>query len=417
MSGNVEAIDKVVELHYKDIVYFSVKKVGIQEGEDVAQQALTRIIDNLGSLKDPAKLKPWMTSIVNNMCMDHLRAKKRDRNHTLTEAELEDGALLAIEEAQPEFLPEKAALDAELREVLLLIIDTLPANYADCLRLYYHDGMKYSEIAEALDIPLKKVKNDMYNGMALLKKRFEKETGTQYRYGAVAAGALPVLAQVMQAESATIVTPDMASRILENAHQHALALAAAATTATAATAGEGTATATAGEAATTTTTTAAATATKATGALAAKIAGTIAVAGIAVTAGIFALMQTDAAQPEPAPEPEPMAIAPTPTPTQETPINTLADMIGTSEATQLETMVAQGTTTPQWNDFIQHIGAQAERMAEEPDSLYTVYLLRKQDKQLMLATKESATGTLQAIYQFGPIEDLPYMSRVILMFP
>lgn len=41
--------------------------------------------------------------------------------------------------------------------------------------MYHNEGMKYTEISEALGLPLSMVKNRIYRGRKLLKEILEKE--------------------------------------------------------------------------------------------------------------------------------------------------------------------------------------------------------------------------------------------------
>lgn len=392
IRGDNEAVNKVVELYYQDILYFTISQIGnVQDGEDVAQQAITRIITGLNTLKKPEKVKSWMMSIVHNDCMNYMKKKYRIKKMMAFEDEFDDDALLSIEEADREFLPEEALLDEELRKQVLEVIDTLPQNYAETLRLRYLVGLKNSEIVDVLKVNTKKVENDLAHAKSLFKKKLEDKTGIRYHFSAVPLGAAPLLSQVFEAGRADVVTPEMAQRVLAAAHEQAIIQGASFIPTHFGSSGYA-------------------------------AIGTSLVTVVVAGAGIvYALNQNPEVEPEPAPEPAvEVRVQPEdkPEPAKEAPILTIADMIGEEEAATLETFEAGGADADSWQAFIARIGAEAEHKASEPDYVYTMYLLYKQDKQLMLADRTSIDGaTVEIISSFGSIEEVPRMASVIFMFP
>ena len=63
------------------------------------------------------------------------------------------------------------AVDEDINKALL----SLPDKYLTPIVMYHNEGMKYTEISEALDLPLSMVKNRIYRGRKLLKEILEKE--------------------------------------------------------------------------------------------------------------------------------------------------------------------------------------------------------------------------------------------------
>ena len=398
IKGNAEAINKVIDLYYKDILYFAIKKVGRQDGEDVAQQALSQMIDKLETLRDPSKLKSWMMSVVYNSCVDHMRsANVRDRyfNDKFDyETEFEE-----IEDRDPFSVPEEAFKSAEMRKLISQLIDELPSHYADSLRLHYLDGLSYAEIAEVRGVDIRKVKNDMYRGLILLRKRFEEETDGWFRYGAAPVAALPALSAILADDKAVVVTPDIAS-------SSSLALM-----------GE--------QAAATTSTTLTVLMSLLQGVSVFKVVGVSAAAILSATAiasGIFFLadgVSEEDALLSPAIESQQIIeTAPEPEAEAEADIQTVADMIGADEAALLASYQAGSADAAEWQVFLDHIGAELVDQGVETDHLYRLYCLEKQDKQLVLAQRQAqGIGAVEVIAQFRQKAELPLMLEVILMFP
>lgn len=70
---------------------------------------------------------------------------------------------------------ESTYLDKERSSAINKALLSLPDKYLTPIVMYHNEGMKYTEISEALDLPLSMVKNRIYRGRKLLKEILEKE--------------------------------------------------------------------------------------------------------------------------------------------------------------------------------------------------------------------------------------------------
>ena len=416
-AGDTKAAGLLVEHYYRDIMYFAIKKVGRQDAEDVAQQAVIQIIRSITSLKDPAKYKSWMFGVVRNSCMDFLRKRAGAPSVSIQDEKIEE-KLLEAQESFEDVLPEEAYLNEETRQNVINMIDDLPDNYATCLRLYYHDELSYKEIAEVLEVSVTKVQNDMQRGIALLRKRYADYNTNMPRFGVGALASAPILSQILEIDCQTSVSADMLVRLADGV-QSALVAGAGGV-------------AVAGSAAMHTTNTAQTTSAigtshgtqvliakstsfaKIAGITAASIAAVGLVAGIAV----FAINSQQASlqinTPTNTLSKEESSIPPT---TPDLSINTTADMIGTNEAALLDAYCAHGVSAQEWDGFIQEIDARVHDISESQGYIYTLFTIEKLDKQLLLLSKlDTASATLEVRQQFGVTAELPRMFEVIMMF-
>ena len=396
MRGNPEAIGKVIGLYYKDIFYFATKKVGAQDAEDVSQQAISEIINDFGKLRDPAKIRSWMMRVVRNSCLDYMR-KDKLTNKLFTPIENDEQLLHEPQEESYEFLPEAALANAETRNQVLSCIDTLPENYAEVMRLYYLEELDYDEIAEVLQIPRRKVKNDLYNARILFKKNFENNTGIKMRLALTPLASVPILTEILKEECNQLATPALLERLnsfTNSAMQSKLGATASSTLGSFGAQGSP---------------------------LATKI--LVSCLAFAAVAGIgIAFVAGNQAQPAPAPAstseaPAAPAAGESEATTPEAPIETLSDMIGAQNAALLENYAQQGTNKASAQAFLTSIGADHYNSSYEQQYYYALYVLEKQDKQLILATRSIAhEETLNIRYEFRPTQEPPRMLKVALMF-
>lgn len=389
IQGDNKSISSLIEKYYGRILYTAIQRFGIDIGTDVAHKAVVEVIQSLKNLKDPEKFEIWMMRVVRFVCINELKLKYRDQK-VFTEFENGDPDTYYVETDDQEFIPEDYIIHLEKRERVLEVIKTLPQNYQDALIDFFFHQMTYEEMAEVNGSDKTKIRNDLYRGKMLLKKRLEAIEGKEFTYS-VGIGALPILSQIFQADVAATLTPNICTGFIGGAQKALSRLG-----------GSG------GSIGATTTT------------VAMKVvAGSIMAVGLA--GGIILAVNYNGIK-EPVTQP-PVAITSTVQTTEATTeeiavvINTLEDMIGVDEAEQLNGFQARTLDKSKWLDFIEHIGAEVETVSIEHDQKYTMYLLYKQDKQLVLAERSNTrSNDLEVFYQFGDIDEPPRMIKIILEF-
>ncbi len=122
--------------------------------EDATQEALLHAYRRLGSLRDPARFRPWLYAILEHAALTGWRRRRRGRT-----------AVLAEEDAVAEGIPVgngweeegdgEEEGDTKQRPELRAVRDSLealPPIYAEALRLRYVDGLSSREMAEALGL-------------------------------------------------------------------------------------------------------------------------------------------------------------------------------------------------------------------------------------------------------------------------
>src|SRR6478735_1885926 len=113
-----------------------------RELADILQEVFVQALSSVGSLRDPAALKPWLLRIATNCARRTLRARSR-------RAWLR---FFADADEEARFEPATAMLDTEGRETVRAVYAALarmPADERIAFALRYIDGMELTEVAEA----------------------------------------------------------------------------------------------------------------------------------------------------------------------------------------------------------------------------------------------------------------------------
>jgi RNA polymerase sigma factor (sigma-70 family) len=112
---------------------------------------------------EPGRASPitWMATIARNRAIDALRRQPRARMVEISEAaDIADTAPLA--DAQ--------LLVAQDGQALHLCLDQLEARHAQAIRTAFFDGLTYSELADAMAVPLGTIKSWIRRGLIRLKE-------------------------------------------------------------------------------------------------------------------------------------------------------------------------------------------------------------------------------------------------------
>jgi RNA polymerase sigma-70 factor (ECF subfamily) len=134
------------------------------DAADLTQEAFIRLFRVLPQYNGESRFTTWLYRLVVNLGRDELRRRGRQvpLAPVATEDEPDPVARVADDDrwASPELALASRELSGEVRRALA----QLEEHYRLVLTLYYFDDMKYTDIAEILDIPLNTVKSHIRRG-------------------------------------------------------------------------------------------------------------------------------------------------------------------------------------------------------------------------------------------------------------
>lgn len=132
--------------------------------EDVAQDAFLRVHRGLPHFRGESSLATWIYRIVANVAFE-ARGRERPQDRSLDDdaAGLTPGAR------------DRAFSDFELRDRLDKAMARLPEHYRVLVHGHYVKGVKYEDLAAALDLPLGTVKTHLFRAKRLLRQALEGE--------------------------------------------------------------------------------------------------------------------------------------------------------------------------------------------------------------------------------------------------
>lgn len=140
------------------------------EAEDVVQDAFLRAFRAFGGFRGE-NAKPWLLAIVRNAAFRAIQNRKRSARFFILSGDVKgsDGQVVA-EIASDDPSAESVLLAAEDRERLHAALGALPIDYREIIVLREMEGLSYSEISEAVAIPIGTVMSRLSRARAELRE-------------------------------------------------------------------------------------------------------------------------------------------------------------------------------------------------------------------------------------------------------
>ena len=146
------------------------------DAEDLVAESITRAWQGRDSLVDAGAFRAWMFRILNNTFISERRKLlARPREVVPVDESADEGAFSIFERLHQPFLlwfasPEQEFLDKVLREDLDRALADLPEHHRVVVVLADVEGLKYGEIAEALDVPIGTVRSRLARARGALQR-------------------------------------------------------------------------------------------------------------------------------------------------------------------------------------------------------------------------------------------------------
>lgn len=182
-KGEEKALNQLVSLWYKRIYNYVYKYCSDEDTTtEIAQQTFIAMFRSIKKLKDIDRFKPWLYRIATNFCYEESRKRKRNRTVSLTVTKGEDDTEEQMEVGEAKgnlFNPERSFQQEEIKDILLSALSELSGDQRTVVIMKEYEGLKFTEIAEALNDSENTVKTRLYRGLKNLKEILERRNITR----------------------------------------------------------------------------------------------------------------------------------------------------------------------------------------------------------------------------------------------
>lgn len=158
-----EAFVKIFRQYYANLVHFTARFIPDKSScEDIVQEAFIRVWTNRKKLETDTSIRSYLISLVQNLALNELRHRKvkmqyQDMNHE-TILSLSPDEHMFFSELSDAYETALARLEPEVRETLMLS---------------RQEKMKYSEIAQRLNISVRTVESRISKGLKFLQQNLQ----------------------------------------------------------------------------------------------------------------------------------------------------------------------------------------------------------------------------------------------------
>lgn len=176
-QGDSQALTQLVlsQQHYVYSIAMSVLKHP-EDAADLSQEAFIRLFRALPQYNGESRFTTWLYRLVVNMCRDELRRRGRQVPITAPSSDEDEADQMAGVADDDRWADPAQALDSrEVRDQVRRALAQLEEHYRLVLTLYYFEDMKYTDIADILDIPLNTVKSHIRRGKERLATILETQ--------------------------------------------------------------------------------------------------------------------------------------------------------------------------------------------------------------------------------------------------
>ncbi len=176
LSGDQRAWELIVSQHRRKVFNIAYKFVGKHdEAEDLTQEIFLKIFKSLNTFDRRANFQTWLISVSRNLCIDHYRGVRKEREtidravdpNALTPAAAEPGPMAALEQR-------------DRVELLRDAMAGLPETLRTAVLMRDIQELSYQEIADALRLPEGTVKSRINRGRTELARQIRRLRGEHF---------------------------------------------------------------------------------------------------------------------------------------------------------------------------------------------------------------------------------------------
>jgi RNA polymerase sigma-70 factor (ECF subfamily) len=160
LAGDQLAWEQIVRQNWRKVFNVAYKFVGKHdEAEDLTQDIFLKIFKALNTFDRRANFQTWIISISRNLCIDHYRSVRKERQTIARDVDSSE-----LQPATHERGPYAQAEHQDLRAQLRQALETLPLSLRTAVVLRDLQELSYQEIADRLGLPEGTVKSRINRG-------------------------------------------------------------------------------------------------------------------------------------------------------------------------------------------------------------------------------------------------------------
>jgi len=176
LKGDQLAWEAIVRQYRRKVFNVAYKFVGRHdEAEDLTQDIFLKIFKSLDTFDRRANFQTWLISVSRNLCIDHYRSVRKERETIDREVDASSLAPVSKSQGQMAMMEQRDRVEL-LREALT----ALPKTLRTAVLMRDIQEMSYHEIAHKLRLPEGTVKSRINRGRNELARQIKKLRGEDF---------------------------------------------------------------------------------------------------------------------------------------------------------------------------------------------------------------------------------------------
>lgn len=176
-EGNEVAFKNMVDTFQEKVLNTSLGFVpSLHDAEDIVQEVFLEVFRSINKFRGDSKLSTWIYRITTTKCLEHIRAKKREKRKSFFQSLIgmheNVDRIKVFDYNHPGVLLE----NKERSKTLFAAIEKLPEKQRVAFTLHKIEGLSYQEITSIMETSLSSVESLMFRA----KKNLQKTLGNFY---------------------------------------------------------------------------------------------------------------------------------------------------------------------------------------------------------------------------------------------
>lgn len=149
-GGDEEALSVLIQRYQRELFSFIYYKVSDQDlANDLFQDTFMKIIVTLkeGNYNEEGKFLVWAKRIAYNLIIDYFRARSKNYKVSETTFESDEYSIFDLLREPSENI-EDELVTLQINEDLMRMLQYLPENQLEVIKLRFFDGLSFKEIAD-----------------------------------------------------------------------------------------------------------------------------------------------------------------------------------------------------------------------------------------------------------------------------
>lgn len=169
LSGDRSAISELIERHSQRVRnYIGIMVKDNDVADDIFQETFikaVKVIDE-GRYVDSGKFLSWVLRIAHNRVLDHFRREKASKQVNESEAGYDMIGTMRFSEPTAE----DELVNSEIEQTIRDLVDLLPEEQQEVVRLRYYSKLSFQEIAEQTEVSINTALGRMRYALINLRK-------------------------------------------------------------------------------------------------------------------------------------------------------------------------------------------------------------------------------------------------------